>query len=149
MRITEFWRKCLWNVHKFFSEDVLIVLLLDMHTHTHTHTLIFLSAQLWIKDISPTLPVTQQSTPYCQWFTVHLHIYMQIRLFIDLELVYLGCISWRHRRSFTFLPGGAPTGRPWAMIFFFYTPYIPYFLHFQLFIAYIWRALFQNAINPF
>ncbi len=35
----------------------------------------------------------------------------------------------------------------WCVLF--YTPYIPYFLHSQLFIAYIWRALFQNAINPF
>ncbi len=35
-----------------------------------------------------------------------------------------------------FCLGGAPTGRPLAMIFF-YTPYIPYFLHFQLFIAYM------------
>ncbi len=29
-------------------------------------------------------------------------------------------VSWIHRRSFTFLPGGAPTGRPWALIFIFY-----------------------------
>ncbi len=31
------------------------------------------------------------------------------------------CLCFAHRRSFTFLPGGAPTGRPWALMVFFFT----------------------------
>ncbi len=96
--------------------------------------------------------LTQDQQQYhfkCALSAIHTHGRNHHILWVDqntnLSPPIIGLLYCNHRRSFTFLPGGAPTGRPWALIFywFFYTPYIPFFIHFQLFIAYIFSSSFK------